>query len=132
MKIFSTIIFILFSNYLMAQHVQYSYDLVGNRTNRIYSVPRLANPQLKDSIAGKNGISVFPNPVGRTVKITISKLNEGENAVINLCNIEGKLLVTKTQATKEESLDLSNLNSGIYYLRILLKEESVLFKLVKL
>ena len=57
MKILITFILFLSIFYCSAKHLEYSYDASGNRIQRIYLFPRMANPDLvRDSIVEKNMI----------------------------------------------------------------------------
>ena len=118
-------------NYCSAQHFEFDYDVSGNRTNRNYLVPRLANPALAD-IEKKHGISVYPNPAPEKINVSISSLEVGETADIYLSDEQGKILLSKKQNSTLAEVDLSNLKAGIYYLRVFIKSENITYKIVKL
>ena len=60
-----------------------------------------------------NQIILFPNPVESTVTI------EGAaNATMNIFDINGRILDTRTISNESEVIDLSALQSGLYYAQI--------------
>jgi hypothetical protein len=65
---------------------------------------------------GDNGvaaITVFPNPASTTLNIT-----NAENASIEVYNILGQVMVTKTTISNTEALDVSQLATGTYLVKI--------------
>ena len=128
--------FLFLSQFCSAQHVQYTYDASGNRVHRIYSTLRIANPaQPKDSsenVETKYGISIFPNPTSESVNVSISSLQNGETAKVFLYDEQGKVLLMKIQESTLDIINLINLKTGTYYLKIYVKKDSVSYKVVKL
>ena len=53
-------------------------------------------------------------------------------ALIQISNAEGKIIFTKNQNSIIEILELGSLNSGIYYLEIVINDEKITYKIVKL
>ncbi len=133
----NTILLLLISCiYCSAQHLEYTYDNAGNRIQRKYFVVRLANPtQEKDSssfIESDFGIKVFPNPASEDINVFIAALKEGESAIVQLSDEQGKILSEKTQKSQQEVLHISGFKQGVYYLKIFIREKSVSYKIVKL
>lgn len=64
---------------------------------------------------------VYPNPTSNSVKIT-SGLTIEE---INIINVLGETILTKKASTKNLEIDVSNLNTGIYILKIKCLENQV-------
>jgi hypothetical protein len=75
----------------------------------------------------KNTIKLYPNPVQNN--LTISALYSDYQS-IEILNLSGKVLIVINENTS--SLDLSELESGIYFVRINWMDTSMNFKIIKL
>ncbi len=75
--------------------------------NIIYNSPASVSDILETCI------SVFPNPAKDIVNI-----NNVPNANIIINDISGKTVYTKNNCSENEKINISNLNSGIYFIRI--------------
>jgi hypothetical protein len=117
---------------VQGQHIQYAHDAAGNRTHRIYIVPRLANPDIKDSSITQSGIYVFPNPAKNSVTVFINDLSTGEEVDVIISNNDGKIIVEKAQHTIQGSFDLKEIKPGNYYITVRRKDVAKSFKLVKI
>lgn len=62
----------------------------------------------------KNDIFLYPNPVNDIMTLS-SSFESGEYHVLDL---QGQVLLQGRISSKEQSIDLSNFNSGVYFLRI--------------
>jgi hypothetical protein len=60
-------------------------------------------------------ISIYPNPTNNI--INIEGLNKNENNTIQIFDIQGKLVSTKT-VTEKGTIELSELNKGVYVIKI--------------
>ena len=130
MKKYITLVYLIINNYCFAQHFDYTYDQSGNRIERKFSVPRLANPE-SAIVEKKLGVSAYPNPTNDKINISISSLDNGESADIYLSDEQGKIIFIKKQNSNIEEVDLSSLKAGIYYIRVHIKSEDVSYKIVK-
>ncbi|GGG59052.1 endonuclease [Bizionia arctica] len=74
-----------------------------------------------------NDISIYPNPVSNTLNI---QLNKSEETQIDIFNILGKRVLTKT-IRQSQSINVENLNSGIYILKIKQGDATISKKLIK-
>lgn len=63
-----------------------------------------------------NQITVFPNPTDNLLNITVEGLNE--NALISLCDLDGKILLVEVMDKNLVSINLSNYVEGIYLLKL--------------
>ncbi|HIP49436.1 MAG TPA: DUF4465 domain-containing protein [Lutibacter sp.] len=61
----------------------------------------------------ENSISMFPNPATNFVKVT-----NIENATIAINDINGKVIFSKEQCLETENINLQQLNSGVYFVKI--------------
>lgn len=62
-----------------------------------------------------SNIKIYPNPTNNI--INIKGLNKNENNTIQIFDVQGKLVITKT-ITEKGTIDLSELNKGVYVIKI--------------
>jgi len=62
-----------------------------------------------------NNISIFPNPVSQVLNI---ELHENDNCKINVFNSSGQLIYTDNLYTNNNSIEMSKLHKGIYFIVI--------------
>jgi hypothetical protein len=85
-----------------------------------------------DTITGINesidplSISIFPNPSIDNINIIIT-----QKATIEMLNIEGQIIKTLQSNGNIETIDVENLSSGIYILRVMTDREIVTTKFIK-
>ncbi|MFY0675137.1 MAG: T9SS type A sorting domain-containing protein [Bacteroidia bacterium] len=98
---------------------------MGQKIVYNYSEKEPSSTSLKSSIS----IQVFPNPVSSNLNIHIdSKINQ--QSKFNLYDLNGKLILSKN-FNSSTSLDLSEINNGIYIYTIAFKDELINGKLHK-
>ena len=97
------------------------YTGLGNQTLNMELVENTAtrNYQL-NVVTGINDIKnsdikIYPNPTNNI--INIEGLNKNENNTIQIFDVQGKLVITKT-ITEKGTIDLSELNKGVYVIKI--------------
>jgi hypothetical protein len=75
--------------------------------------------------------SIFPNPTQSHVEVQISNLNDDLN--IKVFDVSGKLIMSKPYQKNEisQSLDLSQFESGSYYLKLTGKENTKTYTIIK-
>ncbi|EDM45444.1 hypothetical protein SCB49_06542 [unidentified eubacterium SCB49] len=71
-------------------------------------------------------IKVYPNPVKETLQISSSEMSLTS---IEIVSLQGKVLATFTDAL--EQINLSHLSSGVYFIRLISGENSVVKKFIK-
>lgn len=76
-------------------------------------------------------ITTFPNPFSNSLTVVSNNEDEVVGRSLRLFNIAGKLLVTQTIQTLNTTINVSNLPSGIYILRIEGKKSNYVYKLIK-
>jgi len=95
-----------------------SYDLYGNK---LYLDDIDVSIFTRTNETSQNGvqISMFPNPAKETLAIDIRNIQDYVD--VQIVNIQGKVLYTKriieNNAMIKTSLNLSNIESGVYFLR---------------
>jgi hypothetical protein len=97
------------------------YTGLGNQTLNMELVENTAarNYQL-NVVTGINdiknsNIKIYPNPTNNI--INIEGLNKNENNTIQIFDVQGKLVITKT-INEKGAIDLSELNKGVYVIKI--------------
>lgn len=75
------------------------------------------NDNLSVSEIQKNIYKIYPNPTAGLLEIAFSELNK-ELKAIQVYNLEGRLLYESSTSEINVNLDLSNLNGGIYLLKV--------------
>ena len=87
-----------------------------------------ATAGIEDQIL-QNQVRIFPNPATSEITIALSKKTHGE---IRIFDVSGKLLYYKTNSLidQKQSLDVSSLSSGVYFVRLNTPEGMVSKKLV--
>jgi len=71
-------------------------------------------------------LKLYPNPVLNTITIEIN-----ENAKMNVFNALGKLVLSANLFKNHEIVDLSTLSQGVYFIRIISKEDVVNYNIIK-
>jgi hypothetical protein len=62
----------------------------------------------------KSSFSIYPNPFSSTVCVEVKSLNSSDE-YIELIDLAGRIMVTETMQNKKQYLDLSSLQSGMYF-----------------
>jgi hypothetical protein len=73
------------------------------------------------------GLTIFPNP---TVNILNFSLKGIENTPINIIDVNGKV-VLQTSISSENNVDVSSLNTGVYFVQFEVENKSVNYKFIK-
>lgn len=72
-------------------------------------------------------ISIFPNPASSQIFIDLGKVKVD---VLNIYDISGKCLITRTNLKDIINIDISNLQSGVYILNAISDNEVLNFKFI--
>ena len=73
-------------------------------------------------------VSFYPNPTQSIINIH-SPLEQPQT--VKLYDISGKLIYTNQLSEYQQSIDVSNLNAGVYLMKILFTDKVVTHKVVK-
>ncbi len=78
-----------------------------------------------------NHLKLFPNPTSGIINLQSNQLTE--TVELKVYNLQGKVLLeeNKTPINGVISLDLSNMNTGVYFIKISTEEGTVVKKIVK-
>lgn len=70
-----------------------------------------------DEVAAKGAIQAYPNPA--TTKVTVELPGEGPaRYTITVISVTGQALQTLTTSQRQQTIDLSNLENGVYLIRV--------------
>ena len=75
-----------------------------------------------------NLVSIYPTPTKNLLNI---KLNNQNKADVNLYDISGRIVLKQKLNAKQSTINIKNLNSGIYLLRINTENKSVTKRIIK-
>ncbi len=91
------------------QSTSFGFDIVG-----------------QTEISGNDQFKIYPNPATNLLKIRSAEtMND-----IMVFNSKGQVVIQKEMNEKNANLDLNNLKSGIYFVRIITDENSVMEKII--
>ena len=85
----------------------------------------------------KFGVAIYPNPFNETLNVAINSTISNQNCEVKIINISGLELLTKNFTTNNKQFvfemnEVKSLNSGIYFIRIVVGEKTFINKIVKL
>ena len=73
-----------------------------------------------------SSIVMYPNPTQSNITIS-----GASNALVNIIDASGKLLLTQEILNDNETIDLSAISSGVYYVQINSVQGAKVMKLIK-
>ncbi len=76
------------------------------------------NPKKLSETPAESEIILFPNPADNILNIQIQNIDE--TAIINLYDLQGKLIISTSTSTKTSSIDVENISKGMYILKVIL------------
>ncbi|WP_408671461.1 T9SS type A sorting domain-containing protein [Lutibacter sp.] len=77
-----------------------------------------------------SSLKIYPNPVKDFLKIELPV--NYSNAKVEIYDIYGRYLSNSSISTNVNEIDVSNLNSGVYMFRIVLKNKFGIHKFIKM
>jgi hypothetical protein len=75
----------------------------------------------------ENSLSIYPNPAIHELMIS----NISENSIISICDLTGKLFISKIAVSASEKIDVSSLAKGVYSIKIIDENITKTLKLIK-
>ncbi len=129
--------------------VKYSYNDSGSRDQRIIVLgegggkgmqqsdwqkkdpkEEIKSETFTDQI-GNNSVLIYPNPATSEITVEINGLEENHGDFIYLYDQTGRLVQTHSEVTWSNSLNLSGLPAGIYFMVIKLKNGISKWSIIK-
>lgn len=121
-----------------AQRMNYVYDNAGNRIRRVIVLeqPQRAKkeaqtPEYYTETMGDKTIKLYPNPVTTSLTITITGYEKVPEGSYVLFDTQGKVLLNRSLASANFSIDMSEYRAGNYVLRIAIEGETTTWKVIK-
>lgn len=127
-----------FENLLADNVINYSYDSSGNRilSERAIIIRgtdkgsgRKGNPMTDDLSAHK--ITIFPNPTDGLFSVEISDIEIAVNASITIFSTSGKEIYTIKEPDAVNDIDITDSPNGMYILKIIVDDETSIWKVIK-
>jgi len=125
--------------------ITYTYDAAGNRLGRTIMMSPVRQARAIDTmeeaesgttepiaymdIIDKTAITIYPNPTQGHLTIDID--NIPEESSIRIYDMNGKILLQKSNIENSTEIDLSSQSSGSYILRIDLSGKTSTWKIIK-
>jgi hypothetical protein len=87
---------------------------------------------------GQNGVfevnatkslELYPNPAQNTVTLALPN-SISENGIVEIYNLQGQLVTTKSNASGDTVINTSNLNEGVYIVKVLINNEFYTSRLI--
>lgn len=122
--------------------VTFNYDANGNRITRSISIRRVvengkdieSDSQMQVEaidIFANTKVSIFPNPTKNKVYLFVESDEEEHMLQMRLANSVGIVIQEKYLKGDTETIDLSNLSSGVYLLQLTIATEARVWKIIK-
>ncbi|WP_299217370.1 RICIN domain-containing protein [uncultured Aquimarina sp.] len=77
-------------------------------------------------LSADEAVMLYPNPVVNTITI-----ERAADSVISIYDVNGKKVYSATIANNTETIDLSNLPTGLYYAKVLSQKDKTILKIIK-
>ena len=90
----------------------------------------ITNPLSVNDNTWASNWSIYPNPSNGIFHIQNNSATMLKNTTLNIIDILGRIILTKTYNGKE-TIDLSNKTNGMYFIQLLNKNQSTNFKVIK-
>lgn len=133
---------ILLSYVGIQAQIEYHYDNYGNRTQRKLQICNncpeterqvtAEEEKKKEEVASALGLSVFPNPAQDKVQVVINNLNAQQEVIVLLIDEQGKSLVNQKTQDAQNQVDMSPYKPGIYFIKVIVDKEVLIYKVLKL
>lgn len=136
------------SSCIFCQTIHYSYDLNGNRTERVLSTEQLKSAMIdfpvkeadklepaekqKDKLNdAETSVRIYPNPTRGILKVEIINLPENARTDLKFYDFSGVVLINQRNLNPAFDLDISRYKDGIYILRITINDVITNWKVIK-
>jgi hypothetical protein len=109
--------------------VYYRLKMVDNDGKFSYSPTRIIRFETNDQLV----LTTFPNPFTTDLKITLPSAWQDKLVAIDICNVKGQVVKSAmiSHASQTETMNLSGLDGGIYFLKASSGGQIINQKLIK-
>ncbi len=108
--------------------------LIANNTVYLNSInfsyitlPQTGFDFVNDEFSNANEVIVYPNPTSDILNVSFMKNVSG---IISLCDLQGRIILTQNISGTENSISLSTISAGIYFVKIETEKRVVIRKVV--
>lgn len=118
------------SSILSGKTLEVIIEGANSAGGEIYNVTNLSvneSSELSVDTINNDNIILFPNPVNKTLHITI---NEGKPYRFSLINVLGKVVLNKPNLNGKKSFSVKGFNAGIYFVRITTETAQTVKKII--
>jgi len=139
---------LLFTSLTLAQTVRYAYDPAGNRISRtivlntLRSAPqneteeeeeeeKEASPTFVEQLTDDLQVKIYPNPTKGLLQIEIAGNENDNNTPIAVFNQSGQQILATQTAGQITPVDLSGVPAGTYILRLIIRERTENYTIIK-
>ena len=102
-------------------------DITDNWVNVIRLSGADCNVLSTSSFSDNLSVNLYPNPVVSKLNVNLSGIENTDNLNVELYNVIGKKIITKKVSSSNTEINVSDLNNGIYFLRIIDNKRGTLF-----
>lgn len=115
---------------------RYTYDSAGNRVSREIIIgvagdePQDIAASLIDVVASKT-VRIYPNPTDGNLTISIDDYEESDQASFIIYDLSGVIVYDSKATGQASSVDISDCQSGIYILTIIINGNHSSWRVIK-
>ncbi|ARV16916.1 hypothetical protein BTO07_13055 [Polaribacter sp. SA4-12] len=103
--------------------------LIGTHGNGMFETTVKGTLSTSDYNSDKIELSFYPNPTKKELNLQSSTLDLSKNLIYNISDITGK--VVKKGAVENKKINVENLNSGVYLVKLNVDGKQQNFKFIK-
>jgi hypothetical protein len=81
-----------------------------------------------ETVVKQLDLEIYPNPVNNNININVANINSFDYSIYN---ITGKIIKQGHSGNSSIKIDVSDMNRGVYILRIMNEEKSSIYKFIK-
>jgi Secretion system C-terminal sorting domain len=140
-KLLIALVYLFTSLVSFSQTPKFWYDASGNRTSRKIVMGAKSESGLEtdnkkpietfSDQVGETTILIYPNPAKSQITVEIQGMEENKGNMISIYDQSGRLVRTKTNVSPTNNLDLSDFQTGIYFMIIKLKDGTTKWTIIK-
>ncbi|GAA3510907.1 hypothetical protein GCM10022393_25700 [Aquimarina addita] len=102
------------------------YDASSSSQNLHWFITSLTAADKSSNLSNNKSVLIYPSPVNN-----IATIENASDSIINIYNINGSLVFTKTISSINETVDLTALSTGTYFAKVTGKSSINVLKIIK-